>query len=860
MKISIYGGYDIPIGGSSPKPFVVLQNETAIYQVGYNSGSSSESVQFFSVDANENYTVLIGSTNQNDASKIGTTDVIIYQFLTPSFMLLSSATPNKILRAGNSSATYTKFIGSLLQLEIGDRIVINLFGSQSSTISLIDASSFVVQGSKTIPNYEIRGMEIGISKATKIIIFGMDLSSEPTPGVYQNNYSGIVVLTQKLTIISNRRLKSSGYDYNYLTGFFLSFGGLTNIFIQNTQNNTRFFKMDEFIGDLKQNVADVSDGSYVIVDATITLNIVTAESLGISASILDLQEINIVNTASRQITTYQKMYGGTVYYPSYQQYAIFQWSIDSNVVWYLESSNNLKQFTNYSDNIISNTYYDIKKDSGGSLVLTPLQNTIRQNFEFNYVVTDSVYGNYSFYGIVKPNHWNPFECKYWGLNICYIWKDLFNQFYDIPSEEWRKDIISVGMRWFALTITGFAFIAYILAIVYIKTTNIGGSFWNLIFFLQIIYALPLMNLGYSSNVKYFLKGFDFTHLTSELFTSFLSSLFSLSKTIYVDQGDQRMEPWYTYGFIYDKSSIYLILINWILCVSVVLSYSIVILFYLFNKTRYIVMAEKTARLSKYCGAHLLSKVCEIFFFPSLIVFMYFVKSSQISTIVYVLFIITLWGVGISIIIEIYNSKNNRTKKMKKKKMAKEKLKQKDNNFPFLQTLTLREALSPYKSFNATIFHTLVVPSKKILFAIIITFFDYFTFLQSILWTVLFGVTWILLWKFKPYKNARFNKEIIFEDGALSVICGWTLIFLNRNDLNNYAFGIGFNGVVLGAISFRIFSLLKKFSIQWRVRNAKIQRKKEEEEKEVEEERKRLEKIKQDKEEFKKQANESLQDI
>ena len=688
----------------------------------------------------------------------------------------------------------------------------------------------------------------------------MDLSSEPTPGVYQNNFSGVVVLTQSLTILSNRRLKSSGYDYNYLTGYFLSFGGLTNLFIQNTSNNTRFFKMDEFVGDLKQNVADVSDGSYIIIDATVQLNVLTPGSVGMSVSISNIQSNNIVSTVSRQISTYQKMYGGTVYYPPYKQYAIFQWNIDNVVVWYLESSNNLKQFNNYSDNIISNQYYDIKHDGSGNLVVTPLKDTIRENIEFNYVVSDSVYGNYSYYGIIKPNHWNPFECKYCGLNICYIWKDLFNEFYDIPSEACMKSMISVGMRWFALTITAFAFIAYILAIVYIKTTNIGGSFWNLIFFLQIIYVLPLMNLGYSSNVKYFLKGFDFTHLTSELFTSFLSSLFSLSKTIYVDQSDQRMEPWYTYGFIYDKSSIYLILINCILWVSVVLSYSIVILFYLFNKTRYVVMAEKTARLSKYWGAHLLSKVWEIFFFPSLIVFMYFVKSSQISTIVYVLFIITLCGVGISIIIEIYNSKNNRTKKMKKKKMAKEKLKQKDNNFPFLQTLTLREALSPYKSFNATIFHTLVVPSKKIIFAIIVTFCDYFTFLQSILWTVLFAVTCFLLWKFKPYKNARFNKEIIFEDGALSAICGCTLIFLNRNDLNNYILGTCFNGAVLGAISFRIFSLLKKFSIQWRVRNAKIQLKKEEEEKEVEEERKRLEKVKQDRDEFKRQANESIQDI
>ena len=64
------------------------------------------------------------------------------------------------------------------------------------------------------------------------------------------------------------------------------------------------------IGDLKQNVADVS---YMIVDATIILNIVKTESLGISTSISDLREVNIVNTISRQITTYQKMYGGTVY-------------------------------------------------------------------------------------------------------------------------------------------------------------------------------------------------------------------------------------------------------------------------------------------------------------------------------------------------------------------------------------------------------------------------------------------------------------------------------------------------------------------------------------------------------------------
>ena len=65
------------------------------------------------------------------------------------------------------------------------------------------------------------------------------------------------------------------------------------------------------------------------------------------------------------------------------------------------------------------------------------------------------------------------------------------------------------MRWFALTITGFAFIAYIIAFVYIKITNIGGSFWNLIFFLRIIYVLPLMNLGYSPNIKYILKRFYF---------------------------------------------------------------------------------------------------------------------------------------------------------------------------------------------------------------------------------------------------------------------------------------------------------------------------------------------------------------
>ena len=138
------------------------------------------------------------------------------------------------------------------------------------------------------------------------------------------------------------------------------------------------------------------------------------------------------------------------------------------------------------------------------------------------------------------------------------------------------------------------------------------------------------------------------------------------------------------------------------------------------------------------------------------------------------------------------------------KWSKRKLKQKDNKFYFLQILTLREEFSPYKHYYISFFGIAI---EKILFAIILTFFDYFMFLQSIQWAVLFWVTWILLRKFEPHTNARFNQEITFEDRALSVICGWTLIFLYRNDLNNYALGIGFNGVILGAISFRIFSLL-----------------------------------------------------
>mmetsp|Transcript_39583 Transcript_39583/g.45451 ORF Transcript_39583/g.45451 Transcript_39583/m.45451 type:complete len:173 (+) Transcript_39583:3-521(+) len=170
-----------------------------------------------------------------------------------------------------------------------------------------------------------------MENSTKILIFGMDRIDDSAPSVYKNNFSGIIVMNQNMVITSSKRLKFSGYEYNYLCGYFISFGGLTNFFVQNSDTNVRFFKMDENIGDLKQNVADVSEGRYGVISVVIEIKTLTIQNVDLTVTISDeVLETSLVLSVDKALRTYQKMYGGTVYYPPFKQYSIFQWAIDEN--------------------------------------------------------------------------------------------------------------------------------------------------------------------------------------------------------------------------------------------------------------------------------------------------------------------------------------------------------------------------------------------------------------------------------------------------------------------------------------------------------------------------------------------------